>query len=137
MITKTSKPGVAIVLAGALLTLAGCTGKSGPDSIDTRSVERWNHLIAHEADKAYDYLSPGFRATKTRDDYAAAMNNRPVQWKAAKFKSKTCDEDSCTVLVDVTYSVMMPGAVGKSGDVTTTQNETWVLVDGAWYFLPK
>ncbi|WP_300622320.1 hypothetical protein, partial [Dokdonella sp.] len=120
MITKTSKPGVAIVLTGALLALAGCTDKSSPDSIDTRSVERWNHLIAHEAEKAYDYLSPGFRATKTRDDFTAAMNSRPVQWKAAKFKSKTCDEDSCTVLVDVTYSVMMPGAVGKSGDVTTT-----------------
>lgn len=137
MITKTSRLSAAFVLAGAVLAVAGCVDKSSPDSIDERSVERWNHLIAHEADKAYDYLSPGFRATKTREDYAAAMNNRPVQWKAVKFNSKSCDADSCNVQVDVTYAVNMPGAVGKSPDVTTTQSETWVLADGAWYFLPK
>lgn len=137
MITKLFKLSVSLVLVGALFAAAGCTDKANPDNLDRRAVERWNYLIGHQAEKAYDYLTPGFRATKTREDYAAAMNNRPVQWKAVKFNRKQCDGESCTVLVDVSYQVMMPGAVGTPAQATTTQNETWILVDGEWYFLPK
>ncbi len=135
MITKTSKPGVAIVLAGALLALAGCTDKSSPDSIDTRSVERWNYLIARQADKAYDFLTPGYRQTVNRESYTTSMNGRPVQWKSAKFAGKTCDAEHCKVSVDVTYSIKLPG--GAVGESTSTQSENWLLVDGEWFFLPS
>ncbi|HEY6940283.1 hypothetical protein [Dokdonella sp.] len=121
----------------AVLALAGCADKANPDNVDRRSVERWNHLIAHEAEKAYDYLTPGFRATQTRDAYAAAMNNRAVQWKAAKFKEKTCEAERCTVQIDVTYIVTAPGMGGRPMESTSTQSETWIYSKGDWYFLPK
>ncbi len=127
-------------LAGAsivLLALAGCVDKANPDNVDTRSVERWNFLIAHQAEKAYDYLSPGFRSTRSRETYAAAMNSRPVQWKAVKFNSKECDAERCKVRVDVTYSLALPGLAGKSAETTSTQSETWILMDGEWYILPS
>lgn len=136
MIINPSKAVAALTTATLLLGLAGCTDKASPDNVDRRSVERWNYLIAHEAEKAYDYLTPGYRATQTRETYAAAMNNRPLQWKSAKFGSKECEEDRCTVHVDVTYSLQMPGA-GRSVESTNTQNETWIRVNGEWYFLPK
>lgn len=120
-----------------LALLAGCTDKANPDTIDRLSVERWSHLIAHEAEKAYDYLSPGTRQAQTRENYAAAMNSRPVRWSDAKFNHKECEEDRCKVFIDVTYSVIMPGAMGKAASATTTQTETWIFVDGAWYFLPN
>lgn len=126
----------ALALVALLLALAGCANKASPDNVDRRSVERWNYLAAHEAGKAYDYLTPGFRATQTRENYAASMNSRPVQWKDATFKSKDCDADRCTVNVDVTYSLTMPG-VGKATSATSTQSETWILTKGEWYFLPK
>src|SRR5688572_22783391 len=78
MRTDLSRFGIA---CGLLLALAGCVDKANPDTIDTRAVERWNYLIAHQAEKAYDYLSPGFRSTQTREVYASSMNSRPVQWK--------------------------------------------------------
>ena len=133
---KTDRPRIGIA-CGLLLALAGCVDKGNPDTIDTRSVERWNHLIAHQAEKAYDYLTPGVRSTRTREDYAAAMNSRPVQWKDAKFKSKECDAERCKVEVDVTYSILMPGAGGKPVEGTRAQTESWLLVDGAWFFLPS
>jgi len=117
--------------------LSGCVDKASPDNVDKRAVERWNYLIAHQAEKAYDYLTPGFRSTITREDYAGAMNNRPVQWSSAEFKSKECDQERCLAQVDVTYSVTMPGTGGKPVTGTRTQQETWLFVDGEWFFLPS
>lgn len=125
------------IACGLLLALGGCVDKANPDTIDTRSVERWDFLIAHQAEKAYDYLSPGFRSTQAREVYASSMNSRPVQWKEAKFRSKECDAERCKVQVDVTYSLLMPGTGNKAGGGTRTQNETWLLVDGEWFFLPS
>jgi hypothetical protein len=127
-------------LAGALallLALAGCVDKANPDNVDTRSVERWNALIAHQAEKAYDYLTPGFRATQTRETYAAAMNNRPVQWKSVKFDRKECEEDRCTVYLDVAYEIPMGTGALRKMESTNTQSETWIRIQGEWYFLPK
>lgn len=120
-----------------LVVLAGCADKANPDNVDRRSVERWNYLISKQAEKAYDYLSPGFRQTQTRENYATMMNNRPVRWTAVKFNHKECETDRCKVFVDVTYSAIMPGAMSKPVVSTSTQSETWILVDGTWYFLPK
>lgn len=136
MTTEPLKPVAAVAMAALLLALAGCADKANPDNVDRRSVERWTFLSARQAEKAYDYLTPGFRATQTREAYASAMNNRAVAWKSAKFKSKNCDADRCKVLVDVTYAIKLPG-LGKPTETTSTQDETWILLKGEWYFLPK
>jgi hypothetical protein len=133
----TSKSLAAFACAASLLALAGCANKASPDNVDRRAVERWNLLISHEADKAWDYLTPGYRATQPRGDYAKAMNTRPVVWKSATFHDKDCDAQRCTVHVDVTYGIPMPGMPGKTSEATSRQTETWLLVDGDWYFLPS
>lgn len=137
MITNRLKLRAVLAASLSLFALAGCSDKANPDNIDRRAVERWNFLIAHQAEKAYDYLTPGFRATQTRENYSAAMNARPVQWKSVKFQRKECDGDRCNVFLDVDYSVMMPGMVSRATQMSSTQNETWIRVDGDWYFLPK
>ncbi|MGH8171932.1 MAG: hypothetical protein ACREPX_02215 [Rhodanobacteraceae bacterium] len=123
-----------------MLALAGCNfgGDKGAD-VEKRAQDRWNLLIAHQAEKAYDYLTPGTRETQTRENYAASMNSRPVKWTAAKFNRKECDADRCKVYIDVSYSVVAPGAgaMGKPLESVSTQSETWVYVDNEWYFLPK
>ena len=127
-------------LAALLAALAGCNTNKNPSAdVEKRATERWNFLIAHQAEKAYDYLSPGTRETQTRESYAQSMNSRPVRWTAAKFNHKECDADRCKVYIDVTYSVAMPGAgaIGKQIESTSTQTETWVRVKDDWYFLPK
>jgi hypothetical protein len=121
-----------------LLVLAGCVaGVKNEDSsvIKTRASERWDLLIAHHAEKAYDYLSPGYRATKTRDDYATEMNHRGIQWSKVNFVSQECDADLCHVHLGVDYTINLGGLVGKTKSVGMVV-ETWVRVKGQWYFLP-
>jgi len=123
----------------AVLYMAGCvTTKPKEESSDVlqeRAVERWKFLIAHQAEKAYDYLSPGYRATKPRDVYAKEMNSRGMKWTNVVFSSKECDADACKVRVLVEYKIEMAGAVGPVKSMSPLV-ETWIKVDGKWYFLP-
>lgn len=147
-------PHLAALIATALL-VAGCasetkradgsrangeaaTGKSVPNSeAERRAVERWNLLIAHNAEKAYDYLSPGYRATKKRDDYAREMNDRPVKWTKVAPYREACDKpDVCVIDLQLDIGVKVPGVsqtVSSVGFVT----ETWIRTRGKWYVLPN
>ena len=128
-----------IALIFGVLALAGCGMlKKDEDAsvIQQKAVQRWDYLIAHKGGKAYDFLSPGYRATVTRESYAAGMNNRPVDWESAKFLDQKCDAESCTVRVQLKYRVMinLHGMRKIQGDSPVT--ERWIKESGRWYFLP-
>lgn len=129
------------LLLAALALLAGCAAggarKDDTANIEERAVQRWNYLIAHDAAKAYDYLTPGYRATITREQYAEAMNNRPVRWTKAHFTKKDCDAERCTVFLMIDYTARI--GVGAAGNASTfsPQRETWLNVKGNWYYLPS
>jgi hypothetical protein len=128
----------------AFFALAGCAaGPTKPepakdesaDVIQQKAVERWNFLIAHQAEKAYDYLSPGYRATKTREVYAKEMNNRPIRWTKATYNSQQCDGDTCKVSLVVNFTVKMPN-MSRNTDAFSPLVETWIKIDRHWYYLP-
>ena len=128
-------------LAGALalLALAGCANmahKEDSTVIKERAVQRWDLLIAHQADKAWDFLSPGYRATKTRAQYNDEMNSRGIRWSKVGFGSQDCEGDTCKVHLFVDYSMKMGGPAGMVKSSAPLQ-ETWVRVDGKWYYLPN
>jgi len=107
------------------------------ETIEQRAIQRWEFLINHQAEKAYDFLSPGFRATKSREAYAAEMNNRPVHWSKVLPYSQKCEKPTvCVVNLQIDSNVNMPGvkgAVPSVGFVT----ETWIKTRGKWYILPN
>jgi hypothetical protein len=123
---------LAVVLAGCATTSGGKASKAGPE---VRAIERWNLLIARDAAKAYDYLSPGTRQTEQRDAYAQKMNSRPIRWEKVLLYSKTCaTEDSCRIALQLDINVPLPG-VGNAPSVAFTQ-ENWIRhTDGGWYYL--
>ena len=114
------------------------SGPANDSALEKRSVERWNLLIAHKADKAYDYLSPGTRSTETREKYAADMNNRPVHWQSVTYVDRKCDDpDACTLQMQATYSVNMSARMGQDVQSATLVWERWIRVNGQWYYLPE
>ena len=126
------------------LALAACGGgaavkaPANDSALEKRSVERWSLLIAHKADKAYDYLSPGTRSTETREKYAADMNNRPVHWQSVTYVDRKCDDpDACTLQMQATYSVNMSARMGQDVQSATLVWERWIRVNGQWYYLPE
>lgn len=139
----------ASVVLATSLALAGCATsgtaeKSNAGKVDSnaaaiaqkRAIERWDLLISHQAEKAYDYLSPGYRGTKKREEYAAEMNSRPVGWSKVYPSTEICDKpDVCTISLAVEYEVKMPG-VGKPVNSIGYVTETWIKSKGKWWHLP-
>lgn len=129
-------------LAGVLL-LAACAGPgTRPDSdagqaqLKQRAQARWELLINKHADQAYDFLTPGYRSTISRDKYASEMVNRPIKWESAKVNKVDCAQaDSCTVYMVIGYSLKLPGMGGNAHSVAPIQ-ESWLHLRNQWYYLP-
>jgi len=126
------------------LLLAACGGgasvkaPANDSALEKRSVERWDLLIAHKAEKAYDFLTPGTRTTESREKYAADMNNRPVHWQSVTYIDRKCDDpDACTLQLQAAYSVNMSARMGQDVQSVTLLWERWIRVNGQWYCLPE
>ena len=127
---------LAATLASGCATMSGASAPKVkmPKTVQDRAVKRWELLIAHHAEDAYDYLSPGYRAIKNRHDYAEEMNHRPVAWKEVHFMDQHCEEDTCTVRLEMEFVVPMRGAPKASG--VNVVEEKWIRVSTDWFFLP-
>jgi hypothetical protein len=138
-----------LTCAALALVLAACTATGGRKSADEavesttarlekRALERWKLLVAKQPDKAWEYLSPGVRATWPKEKYASEMSQRPVKWeKAELYKEAACEaEDACTIALLVTYSMDVP--LPNVGRVTSPSvlEEKWIALDGVWYHVP-
>jgi len=139
---KSRKVYFAATAAFAASLLAGCAtgpsaGAKGENEsvLHARAIERWDLLIAHKAEKAWDYLSPGYRQTKSREVYAQEMNSRPIRWNKVTYGSQECEPDVCKVHLFVDYKLDMGGLAGKVNS-SAPLVETWVKTDGRWYYLP-
>ncbi|MBS0557618.1 MAG: hypothetical protein JSR27_09435 [Proteobacteria bacterium] len=127
-------------LLAAVLMLAGCAGMAKKDEdasvIKQKAVQRWDYLIAHQAEKAWDYLAPGYRKTITREQYGHNMNGRGTHWSKVRYVSQECSADTCTVRLTVDYSINLGGLSGNTKSMAPLV-ETWIKSDGAWYYLPQ
>lgn len=108
-----------------------------PAEVDARAQVRWELLIAKQAKRAYDLLSPGSRAHLTRDQYAEAFTHRPVTWLGVKVDGKKCDGDSCTLTVEVRYKAEIPQSSAGPIESVAYLQERWIRVDGEWFLVPE
>lgn len=137
------------LLIFAMAVLGGCqTGgtkknagaappASGAGSIEARAAQRWAYLIEAKAEKAYDYLSPGFRKSMSREQYAASKNAVALKWQRASVSKKECQEDVCEVFILLDYLVNLPNAGGGATQAFAPIREKWVKSGKQWYFLPE
>lgn len=145
-----------MLLTAALVAMAGCASQSSrppaegaavaPTPVSNaanpalalagRAEQRWKYLIEGKPELAYDYLSPGYRETRARDEYAELMRSRPVRWTGVQYQDQECDGEVCKVRLMITYSLEMPVAMVGKVDSVDFQIENWLWIDDNWYFLP-
>lgn len=124
-----------------VVMLAGCkpgsqSGDGSVESLKERAQQRWTYLIEKKTDKAYEYLTPGYRKAKTQEQYVAEKSSVGLNWKRATVGKTECEEDVCTVFITLDYDVKLPNSGGKPIETFAPLREKWVKLSDTWYFLP-
>lgn len=121
-----------------IMSLTGC--KDSVEDLDTKSVKRWEAIIASDYETAYEYFSPGYKKTESQASFASKTANAKVRvdWKSVNFISKSCEsETQCSVKLEILYKYTFPRKSMGEIEVPTTITEKWINKGGKWYFLPK
>lgn len=133
----------AALLVVACLVLAACSASSplrdssSQEVLKQRAEQRWQYLADRDAAKAWDYLTPGYRQTVSRDTYAARMNNRPIRWTSGTVTGIECeDARRCTVQVTIGFTTRVAGVTGEIASMSRTK-EDWLYLNNQWYHLPR
>lgn len=130
---------ISAILLSAMV-LAGCQQEAeqrpASEVVQERAQARWDALVDEEFATAWDYYTPGFRQMAPRDQFAADMDARPVQWNAASVISVECQEEDskCEVLTEVTYQPSGGPKELQSVEVTRDLREEWLFMDGQWWY---
>ena len=118
------------VLTGLFASVAGCASKAtglgaAESQVKARAQQRWDALVAGEVERAYSFLSPGTRQSRSLASYRALV--RVGFWKGARVSSVYCpDQDRCKVSLEVDY-------VFKGSAIASPVVEEWVFADGEWW----
>ncbi len=125
-------------LSCGLLLLSACaTTVRTENTIEKRAMARWNTVLNGDLAGAYEFLSPGFRSSVPSLQYQRQLLLNKVKWTGAQYIESDCTETTCKVTISLDYTVYgaIPGV--KSFDSTQEIEESWVKVDGNWYYVPN
>lgn len=132
-----------LVLLLPLLTACATGGlqraaMTDDEQLETRPVQRWQHLIAGEPADAWEFLSPGYRMTRDRTAYIGTMSVRPVTWLRAEYHSHTCELPGqfCAVVIKVHFRVRSRQLGVGDLESFNFLTERWIKSGDSWYHVP-
>lgn len=127
----------ALLLASLALGLGACSvlqPKTDSQQVEARSQKRMDLIMAGKTEKAYEYMTPGYRATngvpRFRADFAAGAS----RFIESNVSSSSCEEDVCTVKVAIKYNHV--SSIGsKPIPIERSTEERWIRIDNQWWFV--
>jgi hypothetical protein len=128
-----------MVVACGLMLLSACatsTSMSPESQVEERATARWEAFFSGDLAGAYEYLTPAYRTSVSSLAYQRSVLLKRVARTSAKYVESACEESLCKVKFDVGFTVSgaLPGVKSYKG--TQKIEESWVLIDGQWYFVP-
>lgn len=127
----------AALLIASALAAAGCAAL--PDSrggdeaaVRQRAQQRWDALVAGDADKAYEFWSTGSKAFMSLQHYRRSI---PLGfWTAARVESVACTGERCEAKVAIEYKLAPKNREIQGHQMVT---DTWLKESGDWFFVFK
>ena len=127
---------IAAPLLFAALTGCATVAPTMDNIVAERAQARWDAILSRDYATAYSYYSPGFRAKFSATDLEIKVRLQKVRWTSAKVKDQTCDGDTCTVRVNITYQVGAPVPGVDTWNGFDLLEEQWVKTGGDWWYIP-
>ncbi len=128
-----------IALTAIVLLVTACaSGPRLPESLEDRAADRVAAILANDYERAYWYLSPGFRQLTDLETYTEQQEKRPVRWRHAEVdRVDNCDEDHCQVYTRVFFRVKSPVQGGGIVDSVQVIKEDWISTPEGWFLVPE
>ena len=105
-------------------------------ALEQRVIARWDALIHRDFATAYSFTSPGYRKLYSLDIFKSGFGNK-VAWQRIEvvdIEFKGSDAAVVGVNIHATYDSLQ---TQKTIDMQSYVHESWVLVDGQWWYLVK
>ena len=103
-------------------------------ALEQRVIAKWNALIHRDFAVAYSFASPGYRKLYSLDIFKSGFGNK-VAWRRIEVVDigfKGSDAATVTIIV---YAAYDPPEAQKTIDMKSYVHESWVFVDGQWWYL--
>ena len=123
---------LSLVIGVLTLTACATTGPANPqEAIKQRGEARWQALVERDFDKAYTYMTPGFRAVVTPASYRGRFG-AAAAWLGGEVAAVDCPEATkCLAKVRLDFKPLL---AGRGGDKFSTYvDETWLFEGGQWW----
>ncbi|BAO43429.1 hypothetical protein [Thiolapillus brandeum] len=111
--------------------------KTREQQVAQRAQEHMDALIARNWEKAYAYLPPATRQLKPLQVYANRMNGGAMLRTAADIKEVDCEENVCTVTIDLAYIYTGTIEAMRGRETRSLLKEKWILSQGNWWLAEK
>jgi hypothetical protein len=117
------------------------SSSSTADSVETRQaalkqrvMDRWDALIRKDFAAAYAFASPGYRKLFSLGAFKGKFGSKASWRRVEVVKVDFKGDDAATVGITLHFAHYPPQA-DKALDMKTYVNESWVFVDGQWWYL--
>ena len=111
--------------------------KSSPEELVTANAEAyWQAMIDEDYEKAYGFLSPGFRLKVDKFVYRNRFAGK-TSYKTAVVESLACQDERCQATVNLGYTIHGVPPYGFELERTEQRKQLWVYSEGGWWLLPK
>lgn len=131
---------ISFVLA-ALLGLAACSSIQLRDDsavVTDRANARLEALKAGDFEKAYSFMSPGYRSVNTFQRFKGTHAGGAALLKSAVVDRVECETDTCTALIKANYyfrNSKISLANKEPMIIERVNQEDWIKVDGEWWYV--
>jgi len=120
--------GVLVGCAGISSDAIPARGSSPEEIVAERAQKRWDALVAGDVEKAYAYLSPASRLTRSLAVYKSSL--KLGFWKAAKVERVLCPQAGlCEVHLVIEYV--------QGFAIASPARESWAQTEGQWWYVLK
>lgn len=104
------------------------------EALKQRVMAKWDALIRKDFAAAYSFTSPGYRELFSLSAFKGRFGNK-VSWQRIEVVNVDWkSDDAATVSIKIHFAYYPPQAE-RALDMTTHVKESWVRVDGQWWYL--
>lgn len=130
-----------LFLLTVILSVSACAvmqPKTDEERVLKLAEQRQTALLKHDFNKAFQYMSPGYRQLNSLKQFTANYAG-VYSWESSDVLDIWCEEDVCEVNVAIEYDAgLMMGRPRKPSAekflVSRVNHETWFKLDGKWWF---